>query len=266
MSLLVFSLGLSGCALAQFAKLDEVGEHIAKKLKPLNPKMVAVTDFTAPNGSAITQGEYFARLLTVSIKFHSKKKVHIADHVSFDSALATRALPRPDLSSPESFRDLAAILKVDTLVMGTFGKTDTAYVLQITMFRAADGAILHTERTSLRRSEFLDNLTEPFPRTADQTVSRAGVAGIGTPSCLRCPMPSYTDDARRSKIQGVALFDVLISAEGRPLQIHPVKLLGYGIDEQAYNVLKEWQFKPATDKEGHPVAVLCEIEVSFRLY
>jgi len=38
-----------------------------------------------------------------------------------------------------------------------------------------------------------------------------------------------------------------------------------GLDEKAIEAVRQWKFKPAT-KDGHPVAVQVNIEVSFRLY
>jgi outer membrane biosynthesis protein TonB len=43
-----------------------------------------------------------------------------------------------------------------------------------------------------------------------------------------------------------------------------VKLLGYGLDEKAFEAIKSWKFRPAT-KDGSPVSVVVAIEVSFQL-
>jgi Gram-negative bacterial TonB protein C-terminal len=47
--------------------------------------------------------------------------------------------------------------------------------------------------------------------------------------------------------------------------VHPKKLLGYGLDEQAFNAIMGWRFKPGVDAEGKPMAVIVAIEVTFRL-
>jgi periplasmic protein TonB len=41
--------------------------------------------------------------------------------------------------------------------------------------------------------------------------------------------------------------------------------LGMGLDEKALQAVKQWKFEPAM-KDGHPVAVQMNVEVSFRLY
>jgi Gram-negative bacterial TonB protein C-terminal len=38
----------------------------------------------------------------------------------------------------------------------------------------------------------------------------------------------------------------------------------YGLDEQAVTAMKKWVFKPGT-KDGKPVAVRVDVEMSFRL-
>jgi TonB family protein len=58
----------------------------------------------------------------------------------------------------------------------------------------------------------------------------------------------------------------LISANGDLQQIRPLRLLGYGLDEQAFNAIKKWKFKPATREDGTPVATIVPVEVTFRLY
>jgi hypothetical protein len=63
------------------------------------------------------------------------------------------------------------------------------------------------------------------------------------------------------------VLEVLISPAGVAQQIRPVRLLGYGLDEQAYDVIKQWKFKPATLWEnGTPVPAIVPVEVTFRLY
>jgi len=86
------------------------------------------------------------------------------------------------------------------------------------------------------------------------------------PTCQHCPYPTYNDQARAAHAQGHCVFDVLISDDGKVVAAHLVKSLGYGLDEQAFNVIKKWRFNPATDTAGKPIASIVAIEVSFSLH
>jgi TonB family protein len=68
-------------------------------------------------------------------------------------------------------------------------------------------------------------------------------------------------------LQGRAIFEVLITAEGLPGRIRPVRLIGNGLDEAAFAAIKRWKFRPARLKaDGTPVPTLVPVEVTFRLF
>ena len=46
--------------------------------------------------------------------------------------------------------------------------------------------------------------------------------------------------------------------------IRVVRPLGMGLDEKAVEAVGKWKFKPG-QKDGHPVAVMANVEVNFRL-
>jgi TonB family protein len=100
---------------------------------------------------------------------------------------------------------------------------------------------------------------------AKKKVLRAGVDGIGTPICIHCPAPKYSDKARSDKLQGSVILEAIVTAEGKATKIVLVRRLGDGLDEKAIDAVKSWKFKPAKDSSGNPVEVLVPIEVTFRL-
>jgi periplasmic protein TonB len=95
---------------------------------------------------------------------------------------------------------------------------------------------------------------------------RAGVNGVGTPTCLYCPPPLYSDEARKAKYQGVVTLLVTITADGRAVNISVVKGPGLGLEEKAIEAVRTWKFKPALGPNGKIVATIVPIEVTFRLY
>jgi periplasmic protein TonB len=95
-------------------------------------------------------------------------------------------------------------------------------------------------------------------------VFRVG-SGVSAPRAIYAPDPQYSDEARRAKYQGTVVLWVIIGPDGRPHELRVVRSLGMGLDEKALEAVRLWKFEPAT-KDGHPVAVQVDVEVSFRLY
>jgi periplasmic protein TonB len=97
-------------------------------------------------------------------------------------------------------------------------------------------------------------------------VFRAGVNGVGTPTCIYCPDPLYSDEARKAKYQGTVVLNVIITADGRATDIHVAKGPGLGLEEKAIEMVRTWRFRPALGPNGRPVPVSIPIEVTFRLF
>ena len=97
-------------------------------------------------------------------------------------------------------------------------------------------------------------------------IFRAGVNGVGTPSCFYAPSPEYSDEARKTKYQGAVVVEGIINLDGRVTNIKVVKGVGMGLDENAIAAVKTWRCKPAVGPSGQPVRTLVPIEVTFRLY
>jgi periplasmic protein TonB len=94
----------------------------------------------------------------------------------------------------------------------------------------------------------------------------AGSGGFGTPACLYCPKPEYSDEAMKVKIQGVVELVAVITADGRVTDIHVAKGLGLGLDEKAIEAARTWRLKPALGPDGRPASVRQLIEMTFQLY
>ena len=94
----------------------------------------------------------------------------------------------------------------------------------------------------------------------------AGTGGYGTPACLYCPKPEYSDEAMKVKVQGVVVLSAIITADGRATDIHVSKGLGLGLDEKAIEAVRTWRLTPARGPDGKPAAVRQTIELVFQLY
>jgi protein TonB len=95
-------------------------------------------------------------------------------------------------------------------------------------------------------------------------VFRVG-GGVSAPRAVFAPDPEYSEEARKAKYQGTCVLWLIVGPDGHPRDIRIARSLGLGLDEKAIEAVKQWKFEPAM-KDGKPVAVQINVEVSFRLY
>ena len=95
-------------------------------------------------------------------------------------------------------------------------------------------------------------------------VYRVG-GGVSAPRAIYDPDPEYSEEARRAKFQGTVLLWVIVGPDGTTRDVRVQRSLGMGLDEKAIEAVRLWKFEPSM-KDGQPVAVQVNIEVSFRLY
>lgn len=90
--------------------------------------------------------------------------------------------------------------------------------------------------------------------------------GVRAPVPIMQPLPPYTEDARKARIEGLVLIQAVVRKDGSVDSFKVVRGLGHGLDESTINTIaNKWRFKPGT-LNGAPVDVQANIEVSFRLY
>jgi protein TonB len=89
--------------------------------------------------------------------------------------------------------------------------------------------------------------------------------GVTAPKPVYTPDPEYAERARRKKIHGAVLLEMIVTAEGGVRDLKVMKSLDPGLDKQAIAAVRTWRFEPAT-KDGKPVAAHLKTEVDFRLY
>jgi TonB family protein len=89
--------------------------------------------------------------------------------------------------------------------------------------------------------------------------------GVSAPKVLFQPDPEYSEEARKAKYQGTVVLWLVVGPDGRAHDIRVARTLGLGLDEKAMEAVKTWKFEPAM-KDGRPVSVMINVEVTFRLY
>lgn len=89
--------------------------------------------------------------------------------------------------------------------------------------------------------------------------------GVSMPRAIYSPNPEFSEEARKTKHQGVVILLATIGVDGRPHELTVVRSLGMGLDEKALEAVQTWKFEPAK-KDGRPVAVQMNIIVNFNLF
>jgi periplasmic protein TonB len=95
---------------------------------------------------------------------------------------------------------------------------------------------------------------------------RAGVNGVGSPSCFYMPNPPYSEEARKAKYSGVVLVRAVVTVDGRVTEPHVIRSPGLGLDETTVQTMRTWRCKAALGPGGRPVPTQVDFEVNFRLY
>ncbi len=95
-------------------------------------------------------------------------------------------------------------------------------------------------------------------------VFRVG-GGVSAPVPVYKPEPEYSPEARQAKLQGTVILSLVVGTDGKAHAIQVARSLGLGLDERAIEAVRQWRFDPAK-KDGRPVPVAVDVEVSFRLF
>ena len=103
------------------------------------------------------------------------------------------------------------------------------------------------------------------PPSSLGTVYRAEPRVVSAPRATNSPPPEYSEEARRAKYEGSAIVWLVVDTSGSPRDLQIQRPLGLGLDEKAVERLRTWTFEPG-EKDGQPVPVKINVEVSFRLY
>jgi TonB family protein len=90
--------------------------------------------------------------------------------------------------------------------------------------------------------------------------------GIKAPRLISEVKPQYTREAMDARIQGTVWLLAVVLDTGEVGDVEVTRSLDsvYGLDDEAVKALRQWRFEPGT-KDGKPVAVKVEIEMTFKL-
>ncbi len=125
---------------------------------------------------------------------------------------------------------------------------------------AAAAPAAPASRPAVRSAAF-----DPPAAASPPAPPKSALAGPATPvEILDKPNPSYTEEARRLRIEGDVLLSVRFRAAGSVEVLAVLHGLGHGLDEQAAEAARRIRFRPALSG-GVPVDTEATLRVSFRL-
>lgn len=87
---------------------------------------------------------------------------------------------------------------------------------------------------------------------------------VTAPRALYKIEPTYTEDARKARVQGIVILDAVIDEKGNVTQVQVLKPLSGGLSEKAIEAIRQWKYEPGR-KDGKPVPVIITVSISFRL-
>ncbi|HXY14999.1 MAG TPA: TonB family protein [Terriglobales bacterium] len=266
----------------QQEQIGQVASRILKNASKANCKgrdcRIAVADFTFSSGLTSPLGmalaDQFAQALAAQ-----KNAVPIIDRAQFRSDLERQRIPGELLNNEKALRWLGQAAGATAILTGTIEGSGQSQHLRVhlmscTKEKASKQKTGPEESFAFSYSGPANDLspTEAFaPQLpageafSPPAIREAGKNGVRPPSCAYCPNPSYTEPARLAKLNGTAMMEVVVSAEGQVAQMRIVKGLPYGLNEAAMEAVRNWKFRPST-LNGEPTTVKVMIEVMFRLY
>jgi TonB family protein len=111
-----------------------------------------------------------------------------------------------------------------------------------------------------------------FPLQQEPNADQEGLSGevyrigngVSSPRLVYKLEPQYSEEAREAKLQGSVVLAIVVSADGFVQNVQLRRGLGRGLDENAMEAIRQWQFSPAL-KDGQPVPVAATVEVNYRL-
>jgi TonB family protein len=142
-----------------------------------------------------------------------------------------------------------------------------AFVFAVGVLFAQD-SLKEPEDSMTAVAKGLELENEPHPATVtvngvEEPVYR--MKDVDTkPRQIKAKEPKFSAQARRDKVQGIAVLLIVVTREGGTTDIRVRYGIGHGLDEEAVKAVRKWKFAPAT-KDGKPVAVQVSVEVDFHL-
>jgi TonB family protein len=251
------------CSATPRLPVEELSKDLRHKISEGKLSSVVVADLLSPDGTPAAEGIYFADLISLYLAQHPKKFA-VIDRDVLSHTLAAHKLTTADLASTESLNRVGLDLHVDAFALGTVEISAQRLVLDVSIKRALDGNVITEAKVVIDQSPFYASLSL-YPLAQRPNVAfPPGAKDIRPALCLDCPAPQFRGpDGANSSSTTVILLGLVVSAEGRVVDVQVVRGAGPEFRDIALRAIRAWRFKPATNKAGQPVAFVVPMDVTF---
>jgi len=102
------------------------------------------------------------------------------------------------------------------------------------------------------------------PPAPEEGPIRVGFGQLKEPKKLVDVKPVYPETARRARLQGVVILEIIVDRQGAVRSWKVLRPLPLGLTEAAIDAVKQWRYEP-TMYNGRPVEVLITVTMRFSL-
>ncbi|HKM90092.1 MAG TPA: energy transducer TonB [Candidatus Acidoferrales bacterium] len=264
-------------AQARDPKLDALAEEVARGIEKHKPEGAAkkhlvtflVFDFPEATGGTTQLGIHLADDLSQALVLRSRKMKSV-DRADLRALIEQEHLDRAVFQQDKVALWGAATLGADLAVVGTIERASDAIHLKIRVighdpeksFALDNGAVDWTDE----RHAWQEQSVPQFPPANPwKDVPNANGKGYTPPTCIDCPQPPYSQEARNARFSGTATVLLLIGDDGSVREVRLVQGLPCDLNSQIVTALKEWRFQPPTGPDGKPAVVQLRAEINFHL-
>jgi TonB family protein len=259
------------------AQIRDVTERILKNAGKANCKgrdcRIAVANFTFSSGLTSVLGSELADRFA-QVLGSQKNAVAVIDRALFRSYLERQRIPGELLNNEKAMRWLGLAVGATTILDGRIEASGSSMRVEARLMSCQKDKAGPEESFAFSYDGPASDLspTEAFAPQLPSTeafsapaIREVGKGGVQPPKCVYCPNPSYTDPARLAKLNGTAIMEVVVTAEGQTGPVRIVKGLPLGLNESAIEAMHNWRFRPST-LNGEPVTARVHVEVMFRVH
>jgi TonB family protein len=103
-----------------------------------------------------------------------------------------------------------------------------------------------------------------FSTRDDRALRRVG-GDVSAPVLIYSAVPEFAQEAKKAKIGGSVLINLVVDQNGTPKNVRVVRGIGNGLDEKAVEAVSKYRFKPSME-HGQPVPVEINVQVNFQIF